>query len=937
MFRILEAQAPAKQTATDTISTLSSRLTNGTLLEDRRAAILGLRSFAKEYPASVASGALRGLISSLNKDAEDVDTIKVVLETLLMLFNPNETSPEASEDIALWLADEFTQRQDNITVLLDLLDTNDFYSRLYSLQLISAISTARPGRTQECILTAPLGIARLVTTLDERRDAVRNEGLLLLNSLTPSSPELQKLVAFENAFDRIFALIKIEGSLKHGGIVVQDCLSLLANLLRLNVSNQSYFRETGCVPKVAKLLADVVKEQETDEGVAEWARSQRDKNLWGLLAVLRLFLVRGTMGTQANQLSFWQSGVLLQVLHLAFSKCTENTIRAEALTTCADLIRSHADLQEKFAHLEVTPMIDKTQTTQVDIKSHQNGVSQVYVIDGLLGLALDVSSPAAFDARLAACECIKAYCFSHEQNQINFLGRAISGYTAGQDSTPNVITTLIGDPQGARTSDPYRLWLAAVLVLHLLYENYAAKALLMNVAEGDASHGEEVITCIQALTGKLIAGLQKGEDERVSIGYLMLLCAWLFEEPDAVNDFLGEGSSVQSLLQVVTQGSNNSVLVQGLCAALLGIIYEFSTKDSPIPRAVLHPLLVSQMGRERYIDTVTRLREHPLLRDFEVLPQGLVSGQTSGLPDVYFDKTFVAFLKDNFSRLLRAIDRDPGMEIPIVANGIQRGISRELVDSLRTQLSDKSQALQKSESELLSLERRLDQEQANHRRSKETATAELNRIKSINKGLQKHHEDDVNQIHSNHQAMIEQMREQHREEVSALTAQMRQSQEEAANSATQIRERNDAEVIDLRRIIQTLQIDLKKAGKEHLQDLEIAHEEYCSKVSTLEFRSKRAEERFEEAEIRAARAAQLFKTNSAKAAEHEEALQRKEEARKVAQTELDDLLMVLGDLEEKRIRDRQRLKTLGEEVSDAEEAGSVYSGEDDVEDGHINT
>jgi len=89
---MLEAQAPAKQTATDTIQTLSSRLNSATLLEDRRAAILGLRSFAKEYPASVASGGLRGLISSLTKDAEDVDTAKVVLETLLMLFNPDERS-----------------------------------------------------------------------------------------------------------------------------------------------------------------------------------------------------------------------------------------------------------------------------------------------------------------------------------------------------------------------------------------------------------------------------------------------------------------------------------------------------------------------------------------------------------------------------------------------------------------------------------------------------------------------------------------------------------------------------------------------------------------------------------------------------------------------------------------------------------------------------
>lgn len=92
---VLEAQAPPRQNATDTINVLSGRLASATLLEDRRGAILGLRSFAKAYPASVASGSLRGLIGVLAKDVDDVDTAKVVLETLLMLFNPNEDSVSA--------------------------------------------------------------------------------------------------------------------------------------------------------------------------------------------------------------------------------------------------------------------------------------------------------------------------------------------------------------------------------------------------------------------------------------------------------------------------------------------------------------------------------------------------------------------------------------------------------------------------------------------------------------------------------------------------------------------------------------------------------------------------------------------------------------------------------------------------------------------------
>lgn len=151
----------------------------------------------------------------------------------------------------------------------------------------------------------------------------------MLTALTPTSSDLQKLVAFENAFDRIFGIIDTEGSLTHGGATVQDCLSLLANLLRLNVSNQSFFRETGWVKKFATLLKEVLQEQDSPGGIPDWARPQRDKNLWGLLAVVRLFLLKGSIGTQANQLSFWQNGVLVQVLEIAFHKSVDLNIRAE--------------------------------------------------------------------------------------------------------------------------------------------------------------------------------------------------------------------------------------------------------------------------------------------------------------------------------------------------------------------------------------------------------------------------------------------------------------------------------------------------------------------------------------------------------------------------------------------------------------------------------
>ncbi|KAF6224344.1 hypothetical protein HO133_010921 [Letharia lupina] len=915
MFRILESQAPAKQNATTTISTLSGRLQSATLLEDRRAAILGLRSFAKVYPASVASGALRSLISCLNNDVEDVDTTKVILETLLMLFNPDESSPEASDDIALWLADEFTQRQENITALLDLLDAYDFFSRLYSLQLISAISSARPERTQECVYTAPLGVSRLVAVLEDKREAVRSEGLLLLTALTPSSPDLQKLVAFENAFDRIFGIIDSEGALTHGGISVQDCLSLLANLLRMNVSNQSYFRETGSVKKLASLLSEAIREQDLPDGVPEWARPQRDKNVWGLLAVLRLFLVRGSLGTQANQMSFWQSGVLTQVLDIAFRESFDIPIRAEALVTGADLIRSNTSLQEGFAQRDVLSPRQEV----LQLNGHANGQaprSTVNVISGLLDLALAPSSTYAFDVRLSACECLKAYLCGHAAIRLHFLRRAIEGHTSDQVETDNIITILLDDPESSHGVDPYRSWISAVLLFHLLYEDFDAKNIAMSVAEGDAENGEEVITCIQKLSSNLISGEQKHEDPRVSIGYLMILCGWLYEDHDAVNDFLGEGSSVQSIVQLITRNSPSRILVSGLCAFLLGIIYEFSTKDSPIPRATLHQILTTGLGREQYVDRITKLREHTMIRDFEVLHQGFASSLPGGLPEVYFDRTFVDFLKDNFSRVTRAVDRPPGIEVAVVANGIQKGVSRELVDSLKSQVDAAEQTIQKLESGKLTLERKLGQEQADHRKAKDSATVELSRIKNINEALQRNHEEDMQTTVQKHQQAQVATQRTHEASMQSLKSEMQRKREAADADATRVRTRTDAEIEDLKATVRRLRDELEKSSKEHAQDLHIAHEDYSTKISGLELRLQRAEDKANDAETRASRL--------------QSEIDSKEEARKSAQTELDDMLMVLADLEEKRSIDKKHLRILGEDVSESEEEEVPEGGDADA-------
>ncbi|CAN9094801.1 unnamed protein product [Alternaria alternata] len=1044
MMRVLEANAPPKQRATDTISTLSGRLTSATLLEDRRAAILGLRSFAKEYPASVASDALKGLIEALTKDSEDVDTLKVVLETLLMLFHPDEHSPEASPELEFLLADQFSQRQDNITLLLDLLDTPDFYSRLYSLQLIRAISLARPQRTQECVLTAPGGIERLVATLDDPRDAIRNEALVVLTDLSRTSTELQKLFVFEDAFTKVFNMIHQDGGLTQGGVVVQDCLSLLAILVRNNVSNQTNIREMGHVARFAALLPGGNKPKKARPGVEDedgWVSPQSDKNIWGLLAIMRMFLVKGSAGTLQNQNVFQQHGLVRQLLNLAFDPATAMPIKIEALNTLADLIRGNARLQEGFAGEQVRPIVEPA----TNGATSPNGVASVYVIEALLNLVLSPAPNELFDLRNAGCECIKSYFYNHVQIKSHFLNRAIDGHEGG-DETANALTILMAGPQVPPTGDPYRIWFAANLIYHLIFDDDQAKNTLMQVKEGDAESGEEVVTCIQTLTANLIASLQLGEDERISVAYLMLLLGWLFEDAAAVDDFLGEASSLQSLVQAVLTPGEDRVMIRGLCAALLGVVYEFSTRDSPVPRRELQPVLMSKLGRDKYLDAITELRRHPLVRDFEVLPK--TGGGGGSLPDIFFDEAFVDFLKDNFSRLSRAIDRNPNIE----QHQSHDGVDRDVVDALRGESNEKEQTIQELRAQLMTLEQKIDQEQAEHRKTQQSAEEQRSTLKRINDKL---HDDiekeaakkdrehrqamletenkynlqivalnnkvqqtskDANlavakvrqeyeeQLHDAHRTRTELERRlgasekarqeavenvkglqetllQTRAEVSTISETLRNAQSHVQNSEAQLQllneekervvkekesqikqleeemegrlQEKDARLLEVEAEHETaiqqagseksgLQSGLEKLKKEN-QDLKTKAQDATWKVKEAEEKLRKAEataksteDNFRKAEASAKAAATSQKggagANDKEIKELKEKLKKAEEAEKEKATELEDLIMVLSDLEEKRSKDKERLKALGEEVSDDEDEDDEDEGDDDDDD-----
>jgi hypothetical protein len=93
-------------------------------------------------------------------------------------------------------------------------------------------------------------VSKLVETISDQREIIRNEGLLLLTALTRANSEIQKIVAFEGAFTVLLEIVEREGYWD-GGIIVCDCVQLIANLVHNNMSNKHFFREVSGIQKLA--------------------------------------------------------------------------------------------------------------------------------------------------------------------------------------------------------------------------------------------------------------------------------------------------------------------------------------------------------------------------------------------------------------------------------------------------------------------------------------------------------------------------------------------------------------------------------------------------------------------------------------------------------------------------------------------------------------
>ncbi|TFJ87089.1 hypothetical protein NSK_001423 [Nannochloropsis salina CCMP1776] len=265
---------PSSPTADHAVAVILDRLRSARDPKDRADAVEQLQSLGKTDPSRVGRLAMPlvlDLLRARRLGQLDEGTAQGLLELLRALLS--HAAPGVGREVLSLLL----KNTGNLDALLDMAEKTDTLTTVATLQVLEAALEAGQGEV-ECALQgggSQQGMVRLVACLSDEREEVRNEVLLVLGKLTTgrATENLKTLLAFNEGFERLLAMIEDDGGLLEGGsVITHDCLRLMGNVVAGTASTQRHFCELGPLETLApwmdvtRVLAVGEEEEEEEEG-----------------------------------------------------------------------------------------------------------------------------------------------------------------------------------------------------------------------------------------------------------------------------------------------------------------------------------------------------------------------------------------------------------------------------------------------------------------------------------------------------------------------------------------------------------------------------------------------------------------------------------------------------------------------------------------------
>uniref|UniRef100_A0A3Q3VWT7 General vesicular transport factor p115 n=1 Tax=Mola mola TaxID=94237 RepID=A0A3Q3VWT7_MOLML len=624
---VMGGQAAGPQpSGAETIQKLCDRVASSTLLEDRRDAVRALKSLSKKYRMEVGTQAMDHLINILQTDRSDSEILGYALDTLYnILCNDEEEeqgieppSTKQADDLGAQFTDQFIQDPEHVTLLLTLLEEFDFHVRWPGVKLLTALLKNQGVQVQGIILVSPMGVSRLMDLLADSREVIRNDGLLLLQQLTKSNAAIQKIVAFENAFERLLDIITEEGS-SDGGIVVEDCLLLLLNLLKNNSSNQNFFKEGSYIQRMKPWF-------EVGDDNSGWS-AQKVTNLHLMLQLVRVMVspVNSPGATASCQKSMYQCGLLQQLCTILMATGVPADILTETINTVSEVIRGSQVNQDYFA----------------SVNAPSNPPRPAIVV--LLMSMVNERQP--FVLRCAVLYCFQCFLYKNQKGQGEIVATLLPSTIDANSISAGQL--LCG---GLFSADSLSNWCAAVALAHALQDNLTQKEQLLRVQLA-TSLGKPPVSLLQQCTNIL----SQGSKVQTRVGLLMLLCTWISNCPIAVTHFLHNQENVPFLTAQISENlGEDERLVQGLCALLLGIcIYYNDNSLENYTKEKLKQLIEKRIGKENFVEKLGFITKHELYSRAAQKPQPVFPSPEQML----FDHEFTKLVKELEGMITKAVHK----------------------------------------------------------------------------------------------------------------------------------------------------------------------------------------------------------------------------------------------------------------------------------------
>ncbi|XP_069545429.1 general vesicular transport factor p115 isoform X5 [Brachyistius frenatus] len=936
---VMGGQAAGPQpSGAETIQKLCDRVASSTLLEDRRDAVRALKSLSKKYRMEVGTQAMDHLINILQTDRADSEILGYALDTLYNIIcndeeeEQDENAQKQADDLGAQFTDKFIEDPEHITLLLTLLEEFDFHVRWPGVKLLTALLKNQGIQLQGIILVSPMGVSRLMDLLADSREVIRNDGLLLLQQLTKGNAAIQKIVAFENAFERLLDIITEEGS-SDGGIVVEDCLLLLLNLLKNNSSNQNFFKEGSYIQRMKPWF-------EVGDDNSGWS-AQKVTNLHLMLQLVRVMVspVNSPGATASCQKSMYQCGLLQQLCTILMATGVPADILTETINTVSEVIRGSQVNQDYFA----------------SVNAPSNPPRPAIVV--LLMSMVNERQP--FVLRCAVLYCFQCFLYKNQKGQGEIVATLLPSTIDANSISAGQL--LCG---GLFSVDSLSNWCAAVALAHALQDNLTQKEQLLRVQLA-TSLGKPPVSLLQQCTNIL----SQGSKVQTRVGLLMLLCTWISNCPIAVTHFLHNQENVPFLTAQISENlGEDERLVQGLCALLLGIcIYYNDNSLENYTKEKLKQLIEKRIGKENFVEKLGFITKHELYSRAGQKPQPVFPSPEQML----FDHEFTKLVKELEGMITKAVHKSSEEEKK--EEEVKKTLEQHdnIVTQYKELIREQDAQIQELKEEVASMNSQTEQMQT-------TITQQVSQIQQ--------HKDQYNilklklgkdnQSQSNSQGDGSQVNGLQTEELSQLREEVEELRNQRASLQTQLGDKetlinslksaaaqtaegsaggsDNTELLQeleaLKSQVQSQSTEISQLKTERQELLKRAEAGLSNavpnidssldagKVAELEGRlaaqtseTERLEEQAKSlSESRAELEQQLASATSTVAILQTEKTKLQTEVQE-SKKEQDDLLMLLADQDQKIHGLKQKLKSLGETVEDEDDLDARDQTDDDTE------